>query len=77
MAIREQLVIKALDNWAMLNIHLNRMTEAELQTALNNELEYGKRKQFIIRIHARYTKLRAKREREAMLRGLGYETSND
>jgi hypothetical protein len=76
MAFREKLINNCLVNWGSLNKILKKLNEAECEAALLSELEHEKRKQFVIRIHARFSTLRMRRERDNMLQGLGYETSN-
>ena len=67
MNVRESLILKCLENWTSLNQNVNRLSEDECEAALLHEVKHKKRKQFIIRIHARFCKLRTKREREIML----------
>jgi len=65
--MRENIVNEALQSWDLLNRHTPSMDEDELRTALNVEVQFSKRKHFLIRIHARYCKLRNARERIELL----------
>ena len=65
--IRQKIVLEALENWQFLNERINDMNEEELYTALNTEMSHDRRRQFVIRLHARHTKIKAKREREELL----------
>ena len=67
MAIRDQLVLDALASWQALNERIKDMTEEELYSALNTEMSHDRRSQFVIRLHARHTKIKAAREREELL----------
>ena len=66
--MREEMVIEALQSWQTLNEKINELTEDELYLALNTEMDHDKRNHFVIRIHARHTRIKAKREREELLR---------
>lgn len=66
--MRDHVVNEALTNWDLLNDHVNDMSEKELQAAINVEVSYDRRKHFLIRLHARYCKLRNARERTELLR---------
>ena len=54
-------------NWRDLNVALPDMREEEVQTLLYDEMAGLRRKTVVIRLHQRYTALRAVREREALL----------
>ena len=66
--MREQLILDALGSWQKLNEHINDFDEDELYLAMNTEATHDRRSHFLIRIHARYTKTRAAREREELLK---------
>lgn len=56
--------------WTDLIDRLGRMTERELQAAIAVEASRPEpRASHLARLHARYSKLRAARERKALLRG--------
>lgn len=57
------------DSWKDLIAKLPSLTEDELREAINLEVSLYKRKNFISRMHMRYAKLHAAREREALLAG--------
>jgi alpha-glucuronidase len=58
---------QALRNWAKLNKMLNSFTEAEVKEMLDDELSHEvQRRDFVIRLHQRYSALRAAREREEL-----------
>jgi len=65
--MREKLVIESLASWQALNERINELDEAELFSALNTEMSHDRRGHFVIRLHARHTKVRAKRERQELL----------
>lgn len=65
--MREAVVLESLENWQALNERINTLDEDELKLALNTEMSYGRRKQFVIRLHARHTKIKAARERAELL----------
>ena len=50
---------------------LGEYSESELKDLLGYESKHRKRKHFISRIHARYSKVRSAREREEILNGNG------
>lgn len=54
-------------NWFELNAVLPLKDEKQVQTLLNEEVKVHKRPTFIVRIHQRYTMLRAQRERQELL----------
>ena len=53
--------------WLELNKILNSMTESELNDALVQELKTFKRPTIVTRLHQRYAKVRAARERDELL----------
>ncbi len=65
--IRTEIVLAALQNWQALNERIKSMSEEELYSALNTEMSHDRRRQFVIRLHARHTKIKAAREREELL----------
>ena len=54
-------------NWFELNAVLPLKDESQVQALLNEEVKVYKRPTFIVRIHQRYTMLRAQRERKELL----------
>ena len=54
-------------NWFELTAVLPLKDESQVQTLLNEEVKVYKRPTFIVRIHQRYTMLRAQRERQELL----------
>ena len=65
--LRDTLVLEALGSWQALNERIKELTEAELYSALNTEMSHDRRGHIVTRIHARYMKLKAAREREELL----------
>ena len=57
-----------MDNWQNLNTRLPTLTEDELKAAIEREQNDLGRARFLMRMHQRYTKLRALRERVALMR---------
>lgn len=57
-------------NWTELVAKLPRMTERELKDAIAAEAKGPERASHLARMHARYSKLRAARERRELLRGV-------
>ena len=53
--------------WHDLNVLLSMRTEDQVKTMLDDEIEVHKRPTYAVRIHQRYTTLRAQRERKEML----------
>ena len=53
--------------WREMVQRLSTMTEEELVSAINIEVSGACRKTIVARLHQRYTKLRAARERRALL----------
>ena len=56
-----------LSNWHDFNTVLMLRTEAQVKAMLDEEVEVHKRPTYAVRIHQRYTTLRAQRERKEML----------
>ena len=54
-------------NWFEVNIVLPKRSEKQVLAMLNEEVKVHKRPTFIVRIHQRYTVLRAQRERKELL----------
>ena len=54
-------------NWFELNAVLPLKDEKQVQVLLNEEVKVHTRPTFIVRIHQRYTMLRAQRERQELL----------
>ena len=54
-------------NWFELNVVLPKRSEKQVLAMLNEEVKIHKRPTFIVRIHQRYTMLRAQRERKELL----------
>jgi|GEM_PF-7129121 len=67
---RKEKVIEALRSWGSCNRVMGELTEPEVLAALNAERHSHKRADMVIRFHARYTKLRAIRERQELLAAL-------
>lgn len=58
----------ALGNWRDLNKMLNSLEESQIMVMLDHEMNTKRRKMIVLRLHQRLTILRAKREREELLR---------
>ena len=56
-------------SWRKLNENLASLSEAEVYTLLQEEIEGKKRATILIRLHQRYSTLRANRERNEILSG--------
>lgn len=54
-------------NWFELNAVLPLRSETQVQKMLEDEVTKHKRVSFIVRLHQRYTTLRAQRERKELL----------
>ena len=54
-------------NWFELNVVLPKRNESQVLAMLHEEVKVHKRPTFIVRIHQRYTVLRAQRERKELL----------
>ena len=57
------------DTWMQMMMNLPTMSEDELRTAINFEVATRKRKQFVTRMHQRFSRLRTDRERQQLLDG--------
>ena len=57
----------ALDTWVGLNKFIITAQEADCQKLLKLEIKLRKRKMFALRIHSRFNKIRAARERKEIL----------
>ena len=55
-------------NWFELNAILPLRNETQVQKMLEDEVTKHKRATFIVRLHQRYTTLRAQRERKELLK---------
>ena len=53
--------------WHDLNVLLSMRTEDQVKAMLDEEVAVHKRATYLIRIHQRYTTLRAQRERKELL----------
>lgn len=66
--MRETLVHNALQGWRELNAVINEMVEDELALAIKIEVKSDvPRNEILIRLHARFCKLRSQRERAELL----------
>jgi hypothetical protein len=63
-------------SWRELNARLNDLGERELLDLLDAELKGPKRTTVLVRLHQRYTMVRAGRERSEMLRKVGTTPSD-
>jgi hypothetical protein len=54
-------------NWFQLNVVLPLKDESQIRAMLDEEVAVHKRPTFVVRIHQRYTMLRAQRERQELL----------
>ena len=57
----------ALADWAACNDFLRSATEDEAKAALEAEKKGKRRTQYLLRTHARFSKMRAQRERDELL----------
>lgn len=57
-------------HWRWMNSDLHTLSETEVQRLLFMEIDGAKRPAVVVRLHARYTRLRADRERAELLKGL-------
>lgn len=68
MAIRKEFKPeRVLRNWRELVKAIPDMTEEELAKALAFEIESGARKDFVLRLHRRHSKLKRQRELQEMM----------
>ena len=71
MNIRKKLINEALESWGELVRIVPELTRKELESAIKQEYkDKSPRKTFIVRLHQRFTAVRAKEEREKLLEGL-------
>ena len=54
-------------NWHELNVVLTMRSERQVKAMLDEEVTVHKRPTYLVRIHQRYTTLRAQRERKELL----------
>ena len=57
-----------LSNWTTLNQQIPKLSEKRIKELLKEEVNNGKRQEFVIRLHRRLCTLRASRERKALLK---------
>lgn len=63
---KAQITNPALESWINLNEELQTCDELTAASLLAEELAGRRRKQFMLRIHSRFNKLRADRERDEL-----------
>lgn len=56
--------------WRWMNEDLHKLSETEVMRLLHMEVDGAKREHIVVRLHARYCRLRADRERAELLKGL-------
>lgn len=56
-----------LENWRVLNRHLNTFDEEKVRMLLEHEVKNRRRAMFLQRLHQRYSAMRASRERIELL----------
>jgi hypothetical protein len=61
--------MKTFENWNQLISDLSKLDENELRDSINFEVAVKKRRVFIERMHQRYSRLRADRERALLING--------
>jgi hypothetical protein len=61
--------VEVFNSWRELMAGVSKLTEAELRESINYEVSTYRRKNFIERMHQRYTKLRSERERKELISG--------
>ena len=54
-------------NWHELNVVLTMRNERQMKAMLDEEVSVHKRPTYLVRIHQRYSTLRAQRERQELL----------
>ena len=59
--------------WHDLNVLLSMRTEDQVKAMLDEEVKVHKRPTYLVRIHQRYTTLRAQRERKELLERINGE----
>lgn len=62
-------MIVVFESWRQLISELGSLDEESLRESINFEVSTYKRKSVLSRLHQRYTKLRAKRERQLLIDG--------
>lgn len=62
-------------SWRELNSKLSGMSEPELLELIESELKGAKRTTVLVRLHQRYTMVRAARERDEMIKALAKDTT--
>ena len=61
---------EALASWKTINKKIGDMTEADVKQAMNREMVGNRRRDMVVRLHQRYTILRAARERQELVDSL-------
>ena len=64
-------------NWHDLNVLLTLRDERQVKAMLDEEVEVHKRPTYAVRIHQRYTTLRAQRERKELLEKIATAQGGD
>ena len=64
-------------NWHDLNVLLTMRDERQVKAMLDEEVEVHKRPTYAVRIHQRYTTLRAQRERKELLENIATAQGGD
>ena len=64
-------------NWHDLNVLLTLRDERQVKAMLDEEVEVHKRPTYAVRIHQRYTTLRAQRERKELLENIATAQGGD
>ncbi len=64
-------------NWHDLNVLLTMRDERQVKAMLDEEVEVHKRPTYAVRIHQRYTTLRAQRERKELLEKIAAAQGGD
>lgn len=59
--------IDYLENWVVLNKHVQKLDEDTLRKLIDKEKKGHNRPQFLVRLHGRYNRLRAQREKKEIL----------
>ena len=59
-----------LKSWHTVNKAMSTMTEEDVKFAMNREMVGNRRKDVVVRLHQRYTILRAARERQELIDSL-------
>jgi hypothetical protein len=68
---------EALRNWTSLGEAIKTMSEMEAQILLAAEVNGKQRKRFVIRLHQKFTALRATRERTELFEKCGIEVKDE